>query len=96
MIKKIAINQLKIGMYINDLDKVWLKHPFEWQCFEVDNVDTLNIILKSGIANVFIDTSLGADTVSANATKVDTEKVISEFSTFVPDILIKRSAAEEF
>lgn len=96
MIKKIAIGQLKIGMYINDLDKVWLKHPFEWQCFEVDNVDTLNIILKSGIAEIYIDTDLGADTASANALKADTEKVISESSTFVPDILIKRTIAEEF
>lgn len=96
MIKKIALGQLKIGMYINDLDKLWLKHPFEWQCFEVDNVDTLNIILKSGIAEIYIDTDLGADTVSANASKADTENVISESSTFVPDLLIKRSPTEEF
>lgn len=96
MIKKIALGQLKIGMYINDLDKLWLKHPFEWQCFEVDNVDTLNIILKSGIAEIYIDTDLGADTVSANASKADTENVISESSTFIPDILIKRSPTEEF
>jgi HD-GYP domain-containing protein (c-di-GMP phosphodiesterase class II) len=73
-----------------------LKHPFEWQCFEVDNVDTLNIILKSGIAEIYIDTDLGADTASANAIKAETEKVISESSTFVPDILIKRTIAEEF
>lgn len=96
MIKQIALGQLKIGMYLNDLDKVWLKHPFEWQCFEVDNVDTLSIILKSGIAEIYIDTDLGADTVAANASKADTENVISESSTFVPDLLIKRSPTEEF
>lgn len=96
MIKKIPIGQLKIGMYINDLDKIWLKHPFEWQCFAVDDLDTLGKILASGIAEVFIDTNIGADVVTADTRKTDVADIFSESSTFVPDILIKRSPVEEF
>lgn len=92
MIIKISINQLKIGMYVNDLNYVWKKHPFEWQCFTVEDAATLNKILGSGIAEIYIDTSRGAD--------VDAVEVIDEPScepsATLPGIISKLSPAEEF
>ena len=41
MIKKIPKNQLQIGMYVNDLHHVWVNHPFDWQCFLVNDNDSL-------------------------------------------------------
>ena len=96
MIKKIPVGQIKIGMYVHDLDKVWGTHPFDWQCFEIDDVGTLNKILTSGIKEICIDTDLGADVASADTRKADVEEVFSEASAFVPDIFIKRSPVEEF
>lgn len=68
-------------MYINDLDKVWLKHPSEWQCFEVDRADTLNIILESGITEIFIDTGLGTDTGSEDTGKAGIDGIYENPTT---------------
>lgn len=99
MIVKISINQLKIGMYVNDLNYVWKKHPFAWQCFTVEDAATLNKIVGSGIAEVYIDTSRGAD-VDAVETSADEAKKINESScepsTILPGIVSKISPAEEF
>lgn len=92
MIIKISINQLKIGMYVNDLNYAWKEHPFAWQCFTVEDAATLNKILGSGIAEIYIDTSRGTD--------VDAVEVINEPScepsAILPGIISKLSPAEEF
>lgn len=77
MKKKIAIDQLKIGMYVYDLNLVWATHPFAWQCFMLEDEPSLKKIQQSGITEVEIDTSLGAD-VAASA-----EEPISELSAMV-------------
>ncbi len=92
MIKKIPLQQFKIGMYINDLNLVWSTHPFAWQCFTVEDEATLNKIIASGIAEIEINTALGADVALAN----DLVQSINETSSFAPSLLITRTPAEEF
>ncbi|HLP98964.1 MAG TPA: HD-GYP domain-containing protein [Sideroxyarcus sp.] len=85
MIKRIAINQLKLGMYVYDLNLVWDKHPFAWHCFMVDDADTLSKIVAAGIAEVEIDTERGVDADALN-----------EPSAAAPGILASLSPAGQF
>lgn len=94
MIVKISINQLKIGMYVNDLNYVWKKHPFAWQCFTVEDAATLNKIVGSGITEIYIDTSRGEDVDAVETCKAD--ELPCEPSTTLPGIISKISPAEEF
>jgi putative nucleotidyltransferase with HDIG domain len=96
MIKKISIDQLKIGMYIYDLNLAWADHPFAWHCFMIEDEDTLKQIATSGAQAVNIDTSLGDDVGCLAAPADKSEVPYSEPSTLVSHIIAKRSPLEEF
>ncbi len=99
MIKKIAIDQLKIGMYIHDLNCGWMKHPFVRNRFMVGDASILSKITATGVTEVYIDTQLGADigTAEVDTAAVDEcEEPLPEPSPFVADIISKLSPAEEF
>ncbi len=93
MIKKIPVAQLNIGMYVNDLNLVWADHPFGWQCFLIEDANSLNKIIRADLEEIEIDTELGADVAKADDIS---DSPLPEFSTFVPKIIARLSAAEEF
>lgn len=89
MIKKISANELKVGMYVHDLNLSWADHPFDWQCFLIEDEPTLQLILNGGVQELDIDTALGLD--------IDSRQLpLAEESTLVPGLIVKLSAAEEF
>jgi putative nucleotidyltransferase with HDIG domain len=99
MIKKIPIDQLEIGMYIHDLNCGWMDHPFARNRFKVDEVATLNKILGTGVAEVYIDTALGADVRVADTGTVEVgeiEESLADLIDFLPSIIVRLSPAEEF
>ena len=105
MIKKIPANQLVIGMYIHDLNCGWMTHPFALNRFKISDSDSLEKILGTGVAEVFIDTALGTDVAIAESDAARTEKSeaaeeindpIAGPSTVIPGILSGLSPAEEF
>ena len=59
MIKKVAIPDLKIGMYIDNLGVNWLAHDFVRPSFLISNKDILNKVQRSKLKHVFIDTDKG-------------------------------------
>ena len=61
MIKKIGKEQLKLGMFIHDLNCGWLDHAFLRRSFPLKKEDDLRRILESGIRDVYIDTDRGLD-----------------------------------
>jgi putative nucleotidyltransferase with HDIG domain len=85
MIKKIPVEQLRIGMYINDLNHVWTAHPFEWNCFTIEDEATLGQITAAGIAEIEIDTEHG-----------EGGGKYSEPSTHVPNLIANLSPAGQF
>ena len=93
MYKIIKIEQLKIGMYIYDLNRVWEGHPFAWHCFTIENAETLQTIVNSGVGQVEIDTTLGIDVASET---IDSETPIPEESASASLVLSKLSPEEEF
>jgi HD-GYP domain-containing protein (c-di-GMP phosphodiesterase class II) len=88
MIKRIAIEQLKIGMYIHDLNCDWLDHSFMRTRFLVKNAKHLEKIQQLGMHDLYIDTEKGLD-VSSAPTAAQVESEIEQDLTHIaatPDI----------
>ncbi len=65
MIKKIRTSELRIGMYVDNLDCNWMDHPFVANRFPVKDSKIIQKIASAGIRSVLIDTSRGKDVEEA-------------------------------
>jgi HD-GYP domain-containing protein (c-di-GMP phosphodiesterase class II) len=65
MLKKVASSQLRVGMYIHDLDCGWMDHPFLRNRFAITSEDEIRKIRASGIRSVTIDCARGLDMADA-------------------------------
>ncbi|MDR3427979.1 MULTISPECIES: HD-GYP domain-containing protein [Silvimonas] len=65
MIHKIAIEQLTTGMFIHDLNLAWFDHPFVRNQFMLDDPKDLQRIRDTGVKELYIDSSRGADVAQA-------------------------------
>lgn len=65
MIKKIATEQLRPGMFVHDLNCGWMEHPFMHNHFKVESHAEIEKITQIGIREVYIDTELGLDVKDA-------------------------------
>ncbi len=65
MIKRIATSELRIGMFIHDLDCGWMEHPFIKNKFKIENSQVVQKIASAGIRHVYIDTGQGKDVEEA-------------------------------
>jgi len=61
VLKKIAVNQLTVGMFVHGFDESWLKHPFWRNRFLIKDPATLREIQISGVKHCWIDISQGQD-----------------------------------
>ena len=61
MIKRIATDQLRIGMYIHHLECGWMDHPFLVNQFKITQQSEIDKILHLNIRKVSIDTERGLD-----------------------------------
>jgi putative nucleotidyltransferase with HDIG domain len=61
MIKKVCKADLKLGMFIHDLNCGWMDHSFLRNSFMLRKESDLLKIMESGIADVYIDTIKGID-----------------------------------
>lgn len=72
MIKKIHTSELRIGMYISDLDCKWMDHPFVVNKFAINDARIIQKIASAGIRSVYIDVTKGKDVEEApTAPEVD-------------------------
>lgn len=67
MIKKIAVDLLRPGMFIHDLNCNWLDHPFLGSRFVLRSEKAIQRIAKVGIREVYIDTDRGLDAPDAQS-----------------------------
>lgn len=61
MLKRIKVDQLRVGMYLHELCGSWLEHPFWRSSFLITNNKELTRIKKSGVREAWIDTAQGKD-----------------------------------
>lgn len=96
MIKRINTKQLKPGMFIDDMNCGWLRHPFLTNKITISDDEMINRIVKHGIREVYIDTEKGL-TVKDAPTKeevnreiqVEMDKVAESKPDPVPQVPIK-------
>jgi len=65
MLKKIDASELKIGMFIHDLDCGWTSHPFLRNRFPLTTAEEIGGIRDAGIRGVVIDCNKGLDASNA-------------------------------
>jgi len=65
MLKKIDASELKVGMFVHELDCGWTEHPFLRNRFSLTAETEINRIRHAGIHGVVIDCSKGLDASDA-------------------------------
>ena len=97
MLKKITAQQLRIGMFINDLDCSWLKHPFTLNKFLIEDAHEIQKIRAALIKSIEIDTSKGLDvlpektkTFKPNHLKVSTKRLKIKVALITSKLKCKR------
>ena len=92
MITKIPVAQLKVGMFIHDINCSWLKHNFVRNRFLVDSLETLQKVRATGVRELFIDPEQSVVPEAPPATEAapppPTEE-IRENAAFVPVPIVK-------
>lgn len=77
MIRTIPASQLRLGMYIHNLNCSWMKHPFWRSSFLLERPDDLQRILASGINKVEIDLARSIDGLQSPGGAVVMERASS-------------------
>ncbi len=98
MIKRIPIDDLKVGMYISDLNAEWIPHSNFKKKGRIKNDDVIEKIKNLGVKDVYIDTILGLDAKHApSQQEVDAanQAKLEEASSLPPIGKPKFSMAEE-
>lgn len=96
MLKKVDSSQLKVGMFIHDLDCGWMEHPFVRSQFLIASDDEIRKIVDARIRGVVIDCSRGMDVDAptlAQAAAATEAEVTALAST--PSVLARVSLGEE-
>ncbi|MBP1723529.1 MAG: putative metal-dependent phosphohydrolase region, partial [Deltaproteobacteria bacterium] len=71
-LKKISVDELKVGMFIVNLGRSWISHPFFRNQLKIDSPKKIEKLKKCGIPEVFIDPERGLDIPSP---KVESEGI---------------------
>lgn len=92
MKKRVDVSDLRLGMYVAELDRPWLETPFLFQGFELSSPQDLDQ-LREHCQYVYIDAELGDDLVPAKghqelprrtqALRVEEEKLQQEFNVLL-------------
>ncbi|MBX3630137.1 MAG: HD-GYP domain-containing protein [Nitrosomonas sp.] len=82
MIKKIAISEVRLGMYIHKISENWMQHPFWKSTFLLSEQADLEKLKHCNLEELWIDTSKGLDVLcldskAANNVPIAPEPVLS-------------------
>jgi len=61
MLKKIEVNQLRLGMHLKEFCGSWMEHPFWRTAFVITDPKDIEAVLASSIKEVWIDCDKGLD-----------------------------------
>lgn len=93
MLKRIAVTEVRLGMYIHELCGSWMDHPFWRARWLLHSEHDRQRILKSNVTTLWIDTSKGQDTAQGQASnkleevEVETEaRLLAVDNTALPPL----------
>ena len=98
MLKRIAVSDLCLGMYINEFCGSWMEHPFWKAKFVVDSDKDLQRIRDSGIDEVWIDVSKGLDLPAGRSAQSEAEvaaQVEESLLAVATTPVVQRAALDE-
>lgn len=78
MLKKIPVEKVRVGMYIQEFCGSWMDHPFWRGSFVLKETGDLRRIRESGVREVRIDTSKGLDVAPDVEEVGDTVPVVQD------------------
>ncbi|MEZ5744872.1 MAG: DUF3391 domain-containing protein [Sphingomonadaceae bacterium] len=65
MLKRVAVSDVQMGMFIHKMEGNWFKHPFWKSKFLLDDPENLDDLRASYVETVIIDTAKGKDILRA-------------------------------
>jgi hypothetical protein len=68
MLKKVPVDQLRLGMHLQEMCGAWIDHPFWKTKFVLTDAADLKKLQQSGVAECWIDVSKGLDVATAFST----------------------------
>jgi hypothetical protein len=80
-LKEITIDELKVGMFIVNLGRSWLSHPFLRNQLKITSEKQIQKMRRYEIREVYIDPERGMDVPSPEPDTVDSIVPVSEDST---------------
>jgi len=92
MLKKISVEQLRLGMHLQDFCGAWLDHPFWRTKFVLTDAKDIKLILESPIKEVWIDISKGLD-INTDDASSGTVQVIAEEIPPTPPVVQKKTSS---
>ena len=96
MLKKIPIEQLRLGMHLQTFCGAWLDHPFWRTKFILEDPADIALIRESAIREVWIDVNKGLDVETSSAVPVETVETAEAIPEEAPVIQEKASFNDEF
>ncbi|MCB2050734.1 MAG: DUF3391 domain-containing protein [Novosphingobium sp.] len=66
MLKRVALSDVELGMFIHKMEGSWFKHPFWKSRFMLEDPDNLEHLRSSDLESVIIDTSKGKDVAAVS------------------------------
>jgi cyclic di-GMP phosphodiesterase len=96
MIKKISIDEVRLGMYIHKINGNWMDHPFWKSTFLLSEQADLEKLKRCNLEELWIDTSRGLDVQHGNTREIDKpENTASVISLPVERKIEKVALADE-
>jgi len=98
MIKRVRVEELKLGMYIHDLNCGWMDHNFLRSRFMLRKEEDLKKLLESKIGELYIDTVKGidvADAPSRREVQVEIQSKVLDLAARSHSLPAKTTHAEE-
>jgi HD-GYP domain-containing protein (c-di-GMP phosphodiesterase class II) len=98
MLKKLDASQLRVGMFIHDLDCGWMEHPFVRSRFLISKDEEIGRIHAAGIRGVTIDCGRGLDITDAPTVEEAAAVTEAEVAALAakPVAPLRTTLAEEF
>jgi hypothetical protein len=78
MLKKISVEQLCLGMHLQDFCGAWLDHPFWRTKFVLTDAKDIQLILESPIKEVWINISKGLDINTDDASSEPSKSLLKK------------------